>query len=106
MIFIRPKDPDLAMRLANELMGKSGPDVDERWQGMIREQDYFFVGYVAQVEKRNYLGRKKVELWVADTNGELIGLPKTGDSLVSIPEFVRPDWWDTATLVRAQQGAH
>lgn len=91
MLFVRPKDPELAMQLAEELVGKSGPEIDERFQEIVRRQEYTFVGYVAKVERFHFARRKRViEFWVADENGEIVGKPARGDSMISSPEYRFP----------------
>lgn len=98
MVFIRPKDPELAMSLALELMGQSHDHADEKWQEIIRRQTYTYLGFVAQVEKYNYRGKKIVEAWIADEHGKLVARPQRGDSIVSSPEIAVPEFMRELTI--------
>jgi len=98
MVFIRPHDPELAMSLALDLMGKPHDQVEEKWNEIIRRQTYSYLGFVAQVEKYNYLGKKTVELWIADEHGKLVARPNRRDSIVSSPEIAVPEFMRELTI--------
>lgn len=77
---LRPADPALALRLAESLIGKKGPEVDEAWGRILSAQPYKFVGWAAKPSAvRTALGKRPQ---IVDENGNVIDELRVGDSFV------------------------
>jgi len=88
LVVLRPKDPELALRLAYDLLDRN--DCDQEFQNILARQDYEFVGYAVQHRTRL---TKKVEIRAVDTHGNDLGKLKAGDSLASSALVALPEIW-------------
>lgn len=76
----RPKDPELALKLAEDLIGTPYEEAKVPFDQILEKQPYQFVGYASR--------RKNV---ILDADGKVIGPLKTGDSFVSHPQIPAPN---------------
>ena len=85
LVVARPRDPELNLKLGYQALEQNST-VD--FQKILDQQEFTIVGFA--IRKRSRLLKKKVEVWIADTDGNLIEKCKSGDSIVSGPNFEKP----------------
>jgi len=76
---LRPADPSLALQLAKDLEGKSGPEVAAAWSDILEAQPYMFMGYLGE-------GRRILD----PSTLKDLGSVQSGDSLATANSFEVP----------------
>lgn len=81
MAVMRPKDPELAIKMAKEAVGLPFKEGQKAMNAILEAQPYTFVGLAADT------GKMPTPLLDPDDHEKIVGHVQPGDSMVSWPQI-------------------